>query len=123
MGSIKTRVKLDELTKISNSQIKKLDHEKVRRISGIDVNSKMTSFSPNLDIRGIRAEEAIGIVESFLDEALLLCYDEIKVLHVKGHGILRELVRNTLKENLLVGTLNDEHVEFGGSGITVVELR
>jgi DNA mismatch repair protein MutS2 len=123
MGSIKTRVKLDELTKISNSQIKKLDHEKVRRISGIDVNSKMTSFSPNLDIRGIRAEEAIGIVESFLDEALLLGYDEIKVLHGKGHGILRELVRNTLKENLRVGTLKDEHVEFGGSGITVVELR
>ena len=123
LGSIKTRVDLVDLTKMSNTQIKKMGHDRVKQISGIDVNSKLTSFSPSLDIRGIRAEEAIGKVESFLDEALLLGFDEIKVLHGKGHGVLREIVRNTLKENHRVGTLKDEHVEFGGSGITVVELK
>lgn len=123
LGSIKTRVDLNDLTKMSNTQIKKMGHDRVKKISGIDVNSKLTSFSPNLDIRGIRAEEAIGKVESFLDEALLLGFDEIKVLHGKGHGVLREIVRNTLKESHRVGTLKDEHVEFGGSGITVVELK
>jgi DNA mismatch repair protein MutS2 len=123
LGSIKTRVDLVDLTKMSNTQIKKMGHDRVKKISGIDVSSKLISFSPNLDIRGIRAEEAIGKIESFLDDALLLGFDEIKVLHGKGHGVLREIVRNTLKESNRVGTLKDEHVEFGGSGITVVELK
>lgn len=123
LGSIKSRVNLVDLTKMSNTQIKKMGHDRVKQISGIDVNSKLTSFSPSLDIRGVRAEEAIGKIESFLDDALLLGFDEIKVLHGKGHGVLREIVRNTLKENHRVGTLKDEHIEFGGSGITVVELK
>ncbi|MFY0652090.1 MAG: endonuclease MutS2 [Cyclobacteriaceae bacterium] len=123
IGSIKSRMSVSDVTKISNTQIKKMANERVRQMSGIDVNAKLTSFSPNLDIRGVRAEEAIGKVEAFVDEALLLGFDEIKILHGKGHGVLREIVRNTLRENHRVGSTKDEHVEFGGSGITVVELK
>jgi DNA mismatch repair protein MutS2 len=123
MGQLTSRVKIGELMKISNTEFKNLAGEKVKRISGIDLNSKMISFNAKLDIRGVRTEEAIGKVETFLDEAVLLGYDEIKVLHGKGHGILRDIVRNTLKGNPRVGSVNDEQVEFGGSGITVVELK
>jgi len=123
VGSIKSLVAFKDLSKISNTQYKSLSNERVKKISGIDVNAKMTSFSPNLDIRGVRAEEAMGKVESFLDEALLLGYDEIKVLHGKGHGVLRDIVRTVLKGNHRVGVVKDEHIEFGGSGITVVELK
>jgi len=123
IGSIKSRVALGDLSKVSNNQLKNLANEKVKRMSGIDVNAKMSAFKPNLDIRGVRADEAIGRVEAFVDEALLLGYDEIKVLHGKGHGVLREIVRNTLREYAKVGVIRDEHVEFGGSGITVVELK
>ncbi|MEQ9287975.1 MAG: endonuclease MutS2 [Cyclobacteriaceae bacterium] len=123
MGSIKSRANLKDLSKISSKEFKNISNEKVKKIAGIDVNAKMTSFSPNLDIRGVRAEEAMVKVETFLDEALLLGYDEIKVLHGKGHGILRDIVRNTLRGNNRVGAMRDEHIEFGGSGITVVELK
>lgn len=123
MGQLTSRVKIGELMKISNTEFKSLAGEKVKRISGIDLNSKMISFNAKLDIRGVRTDEAIGKVEAFLDEAVLLGYDEIKVLHGKGHGILRDIVRNTLKGNPRVGSVNDEQVEFGGSGITVVELK
>ena len=123
MGQLTSRVKIGELMKISNTEFKNLAGEKVKRISGIDLNSKMISFNAKLDIRGVRTDEAIGKVETFLDEAVLLGYDEIKVLHGKGHGILRDIVRNTLKGNPRVGSVNDEKVEFGGSGITVVELK
>ncbi len=123
IGSIKSLVSFKDLSKISNTQYKSLSNERVKKISGIDVNAKMTSFRPSLDIRGVRAEEAMGKVESFLDEALLLGYDEIKVLHGKGHGVLRDIVRNILRGNHRVGVVKDEHIEFGGSGITVVELK
>ena len=123
MGQLTSRVKIGELMKISNTEYKNLAGEKVKKISGIDLNSKMISFNAKLDIRGVRTEEAIGKVEMFLDEAVLLGYDEIKVLHGKGHGILRDIVRNTLKGNPRVGSVYDEKVEFGGSGITVVGLK
>ncbi len=123
MGSIKSRANLKDLTRISSKEYKNVSNEKVRKIAGIDVNAKMTAFSPNLDIRGVRAEEAIGKIERFLDEALLLGYEELKILHGKGHGILRDIVRNTLRGNPRVAHMKDEHIEMGGSGITVVELK
>lgn len=123
IGSLKSRVKLEDIVVISNTEFKNLSGEKVKKISGIDINAKMTNFNAKLDIRGVRTEEAMGKVEDFLDEAILLGYDEIKILHGKGYGILRELVRNTLKGNPRVASVNDEHVEFGGSGISVVALK
>lgn len=122
-GELKSRMKLEDIIKISNTACKNLSNEKVKSISGLDLNSKMSNFNIKLNIRGVRAEEALGKIEAYVDEAVLLGYDKVKILHGKGHGILREIVRNTLREDPRVATVNDEHVNFGGSGITVVELK
>lgn len=122
LGGLKSRVKLNELVKISSKEFKKSTENRVQQMTGINLNDKMASFKATLDIRGVRAEEAIGKVEYYVDEALLLGQTEVKILHGKGHGVLRELVRNVLKENHKVISAKDEHVEHGGAGITVVTL-
>ncbi|WP_456461667.1 endonuclease MutS2 [Reichenbachiella sp.] len=122
LGGLKSRAKLGDLVKISSKEFKKTTENRVQQMTGINLNDKMASFSATLDIRGVRAEEAIGKVEYYIDEALLLGHTEVKILHGKGHGILRELVRNVLRENHKVISAKDEHVEHGGAGITVVTL-
>ncbi|MEO9802691.1 MAG: Smr/MutS family protein [Reichenbachiella sp.] len=122
LGGLKSRVKLEELVKISSKEFKKSTDHRVQQMTGINLNDKMASFSSTLDIRGVRAEEAIGKVEYYIDEALLLGHTEVKILHGKGHGVLRELVRNVLRENHKIISAKDEHVEHGGAGITVVTL-
>lgn len=122
LGGLKSRAKLGDLIKISSKEFKKSTEQRVQQMTGINLNDKMASFSATLDIRGVRAEEAIGKVEYYIDEALLLGHKEVKILHGKGHGILRELVRNVLRENHKIVSAKDEHVEHGGAGITVVTL-
>lgn len=123
IGSIKSLIKSVDLEKISNKAYKDMSNEKVRRISGIDINAKMSSFRSNLDIRGVRADEAIGKVESFVDEAILLGQEQLRVIHGKGHGILRETIRNVLRGNPRIEKMADEHIEHGGSGVTVIDLK
>lgn len=122
LGGLTSRVKLNDLSKISSTEFKQSSNERVRQMSGINLNDKMASFRPKLDIRGVRAEEAIGKLELYIDDAIILGQIEVKILHGKGHGILRDLVRNILKENPKVISAKDEHIEQGGSGITVVKL-
>ncbi len=122
IGGLTSRVKLADLEKISSKEYKKSAEDRVKQIAGIDLNRKMADFSATLDIRGVRAEEAFIKVENYMDEAVLLGYTEVKILHGKGHGVLRDLVRTILKENPKVLSAKDEHVERGGAGITVVTL-
>lgn len=123
LGGLTSRVKVSDLEKLSAAAFKQQsDFEKVKKVSGIDINKKMADFTQTLDIRGVRAEEAIGKVEDYMDEAILLGMQEVKILHGKGHGVLRDLVRNVLKGNRKVVSAKDEHIEHGGSGITVVTL-
>ncbi len=94
-----------------------------RRVGGIDWVEKMSRFNGELDIRGVRAEEALPLVDEYIDQALLLGTDQVRILHGKGHGILRDLIRNHLKGHSSVQKTTDEHIDFGGSGITVVTFR
>jgi DNA mismatch repair protein MutS2 len=85
--------------------------------------SSANQFQPQIDIRGARGEEALWEVEKFLDKAIMLNYSEIRILHGKGDGILRKLIREYLKKYEVVSSVASEHVEFGGDGITIVNLR
>jgi len=86
------------------------------------MNQRRLTFKPGLDIRGKRAEEAIQLVTEFMDEAIMVGAHEVKILHGKGNGILRQLIREYLYTINVVSKVQDEHVEFGGAGITVVSL-
>jgi DNA mismatch repair protein MutS2 len=80
------------------------------------------NFKPEIDIRGVRGEEAINQVRDLIDNALIVQHRNLRILHGKGNGILRQLVRQYLDTVDVVKSFRDEHVEFGGSGITVVEM-
>ncbi|UXP31049.1 endonuclease MutS2 [Reichenbachiella agarivorans] len=123
LGGLTSRVKLKDIEKISSKSFKQTTDDRVKQMTGIDLNSKMANFNITLDIRGVRAEEAIGKVEDYIDEAILLGYNEVRILHGKGHGVLRDLVRNVLRQNRKIIKAADEHIERGGAGITVVTLE
>ena len=121
-GSLKSIVSVDKLEKTVLNQRQQKHQRKVRKM-GIDVSSKMASFNHELSLLGMRADEALGKVESYLDEALLLGVDEIRVVHGKGHGVLREIVRNYAKDHPSVSKISDEHADRGGDGISIISFK
>lgn len=88
-----------------------------------DLNEKRSAFNPTLDVRGHRAEEAIAELRHFIDEARLLSERELRILHGKGYGILKTVLRQELQRNPEVAAFRSERLELGGDGITVVELK
>jgi DNA mismatch repair protein MutS2 len=86
------------------------------------LNERRLNFKSEVDVRGQRTEEAIQIIQSFIDDAIMLNFSELRILHGKGNGILKEMIRNYLKSEPAVKSCRDEHVQFGGAGITVVEI-
>ena len=122
IGDLKSTVKLNRLEKISNTSLKKEKKAIAKRIS-YDTSSKMANFSPNLDIRGKRGEEVFMLVQNFIDDAFMLGINDVKVIHGKGDGILRELTRNLLRESSSVAGFSDEHADRGGSGVTLVQFK
>jgi DNA mismatch repair protein MutS2 len=125
MGSLKTTIKLNRLEKISRKEFKSLtvEDQPIKSLSGIDLNEKMMNFTFNLDIRGKRGELALQEVDSFLDDAIILGYPELRIVHGKGDGILRTLIRNHLKGYKQVGKMVDEHADRGGAGVTIVTMK
>ena len=80
------------------------------------------NFRQDIDVRGMRGDEALQAVTYFIDDALLVGAAKVRILHGTGSGILRELIRQYLRTVPAVRSAHDEHVQFGGAGITVVEL-
>ncbi|MFP4046257.1 MAG: endonuclease MutS2 [Bacteroidales bacterium] len=122
-GNIMTTMPHDQIQKISEQE-----YQKETKVSSANVNQnynlgkRKMEFYPELDIRGKRADEALQMVRDFIDEAIVLNSNQVKILHGKGNGILRQLVREYLNSADMVKQFRDEHVEYGGSGITVVDL-
>jgi DNA mismatch repair protein MutS2 len=87
-----------------------------------EIGERQLVFKPNIDVRGLRADEALQKIRDFVDEAIMVDANELHILHGKGNGILRELIQNYLRTEPAVKNCHDEHVQFGGSGITIVEL-
>ncbi|GAA4401775.1 endonuclease MutS2 [Nibrella viscosa] len=124
IGDLKSTLKLNRLEKVSRKTFREATgKEEKPRVQGVDMNEKMMNFSFNLDIRGKRGEEALGELDQFIDNALMLGYPELRVVHGKGDGILRTLVRNHLRSYPQVARLEDEHVDRGGPGVTIVKMR
>jgi DNA mismatch repair protein MutS2 len=120
-GLMKSVIKLEKL-EIATGPVDKEMVSRLRSV-GINVHEKRTNFNSMLDIRGKRVDEVISILDQFLDTAILLGQAEIKILHGKGEGVLRKVVRDHLKGFKAVAGVKDEHIEQGGDGITVVILK
>jgi len=123
-GHIRTSVSRDRLQKITNNEAKKIQRTYNQTLPNINkgLSEKRLNFKSEVDVRGQRTEEAIQIIQSFIDDAIMLNFSELRILHGKGNGILKEMIRNYLKSEPAVKSCRDEHVQFGGAGITVVEI-
>lgn len=125
-NSIRMSIPLERLqkTKKKNIPLDKTARQNSRFQSIYDdINEKRKCFNPTLDLRGHRAEEALQELQQFLDEALLLSEKELRVLHGKGYGILKTLIRQQLMGNSDVQSYHSERLELGGDGITVIHLK
>ncbi|WP_128548403.1 endonuclease MutS2 [Larkinella soli] len=124
IGDLKSNIKLNRLEKVSRKAYREAVGETARpRMTGIDLNEKMMNFSFNLDLRGKRGEEALVELDNFINNGLMLGYPELRVVHGKGDGILRTLVRNHLRSFPQVASMQDEHADRGGAGVTVVKMK
>ena len=113
MGTKKKSIPVDKLSR-QNSRFQSIYD---------DINEKRKTFNPTLDLRGQRADEALDNLQHFLDDAQLLSEKELRVLHGKGYGILKQLIREYLLGNRDVKSFHSERLELGGDGITVVHLK
>ncbi len=86
------------------------------------IDEHQKNFKPEIDVRGFRADEALLKVQRFVDDALLVGSSQLRILHGKGNGILRQEIQRFLRTMPYVKSVRDEHVQFGGAGVTVVEL-
>ncbi len=123
-GQLITTMPRNQVERLSNNEAKKA--EKTYRQSGTRLLSNYTerklNFKSEIDVRGTRAEEAISKIQEFIDEAIMFEVPQLRILHGKGHGILKETIRNYLRSEPIVRSFKDEHVDFGGAGITLVNL-
>jgi DNA mismatch repair protein MutS2 len=90
---------------------------------GVDLMERKLVFKSEIDVRGFRGEEALRKVMEFIDEAIMVNATEVRILHGKGDGILRQLIREYLRTVDVIKSFKDEHVERGGAGITVVTME
>ncbi len=124
-GSIKTTVRTDRLER-TNAQPRQADlSTKSTFISSQTQDSmyeKKLHFKQDIDVRGMRGDEALQAVTYFIDDAILVGVSRVRILHGTGTGILRTLIRQYLQTVPGVRHFQDEHVQFGGAGITVVDL-
>jgi DNA mismatch repair protein MutS2 len=126
LGQFKLPAKLDQLEIVSNNKIKKENRNKNSYIISStieDIRERNLNFKREIDVRGMRGDEALQAVTYFIDDAIIVNVEQVRILHGTGTGILRELIRKYLKTIPAVSSFADEHVQFGGAGITVVKFK
>ncbi|HXK76438.1 MAG TPA: Smr/MutS family protein [Bacteroidaceae bacterium] len=124
-GNLKTTVKLNRLSKtIKHPKKQQTDTVAtfVSKQTKDNMRDKQLHFRQELDVRGMRGDEAVQSVTYYIDDAIMVGVQRVRILHGTGTGILRTLIRQYLATNPGVKHFADEHVQFGGAGVTVVEL-
>ena len=128
-GMMRTVTKLSKLEPSTQEAARQQEAERPRAYTFLsrqtqeDITERRLHFKQDIDVRGMRGEEALQAVTYYIDDAVLLGMPRVRILHGTGNGILRTLIRQYLDATPAVASCRDEHVQFGGAGITVVELH
>ena len=135
-GGMRTKVKVAQLEHYSKNEESRMKNEAsatINKYAHLAIQtSKMTrstmedrkhNYHQDLDVRGMRGDEAVNTVMHFIDDSILIGMTRVRILHGTGNGILRQLIRQYLNTVPNVVKARDEHVQFGGAGITVVDLE
>lgn len=130
VGNINTRIDVSQIERISSNEYK----EAVRGsgagassargsiIVGHEISERKLSFHPEIDIRGARLNEALDTVMHYIDDAIMLGVPQVRIIHGKGNGILHEEIQKYARTIPAVSSVHDEHIQFGGSGVTILEF-
>ena len=121
-GELKSTIAVSKLERASLSKADAVAERKLRSV-GLSLHEKRAVYSSILDVRGKRVDEVVPLLDQFMDTSVLLSQGEVKILHGKGEGVLRKVIREQLRKYKQVASVADEHVERGGDGITVVVLK
>lgn len=119
IGNLRSVVKRRRVQKVAKKEVPK----EIRQSSKVNWVENSMQFTSELDLRGRRGEEALREVEKYLDRAIMMGFPSLKIIHGKGDGILRRLIRENLKKYTQVIRFEDEHADRGGHGITYVYLE
>ncbi|MGN1262997.1 MAG: endonuclease MutS2, partial [Prevotella sp.] len=130
-GSMTTVIFGDMRTKMRTDRLERAEKKKTeepRTVNSVSrhtretIDNRKLNFKQDLDVRGMRGDEAVNAVTYFIDDATLVGMSRVRILHGTGNGILRRLIREFLSTMPHVSGFRDEHVQFGGAGITVVDI-
>ena len=126
IGNITSKMPLDKVDRISSNEFKAARKETLQPRSGIDnsgLRERRLRFSPELDVRGERVSDALDIVIHYIDDAIMLGVGSVRIIHGKGTGALRDELQKYLRTIPGVTSVHDEHIQFGGSGVTIVQFE
>ena len=125
-GMVQSKIKRNRLEKVGRNQLKRESNRKATFISASttdDMREKQLTFTNEIDVRGMRVDEAIQAITYFIDDAIQVSCSRVRILHGTGTGALRASIRQYLKSVHGVRHFADEHIQLGGAGITVVDLE
>ncbi len=120
-GQMLTTVERERLTVVSNNEYRDATRpQSARTVVSVDISARKLNFRDRIDVRGMRAVEALDAVQDFIDDALMVGVGSVAILHGKGTGALKEEIRRYLRTIPEVAGVADEHADRGGAGITIV---
>ena len=124
IGNISSKMPLDKVERITSNEFKSAVKETARPVTAIKVDSSINerklNFSTELDVRGERLNDAIETVTRYVDDAIMLGVSNVRIIHGKGTGVLRDELQKLIRTMPGVASVRDEHIQFGGTGVTIV---
>jgi len=123
VGQIKTYANLKQLEKTNRKEKREIvRNSELGKKANEDIRKRKLNFKTEIDIRGMRSDEALQALTYFIDDAIMVGVGQIRVLHGTGTGALRQLTRDYAASLPEISSYHDEHVQFGGAGITIIEF-
>ncbi len=125
IGNITSKMPVDKVERISSNEYKAARKESLKPSSTIDnsgLRERRMRFSPELDVRGERVSDALDIVVHYIDDAIMLGVGSVRIIHGKGTGALRDELQKYLRTIPGIASVRDENIQFGGTGVTVVQF-
>ncbi len=127
IGNISSKMPIDKVERITSNEFKSAVKETAKPVSSVQIDSSITerklNFKTEIDIRGARLSDALDQVSRYIDDAIMLGVSSVRIIHGKGTGVLRDEIQKLLRTVPGVASAKDEHIQLGGSGVTVVTFE
>ena len=127
IGNISSKMPLDKVERITSNEFKTAVKETAKPVSAVQIDASITerklNFKTEIDLRGARLSDALDQVNRYIDDAIMLGVGSVRIIHGKGTGVLRDEIQKLLRTVPGVASAKDEHIQLGGSGVTVVTFE